>query len=268
MAEQPGAIAPVEQPAVGTEQPTQATEPTAGTEPQPEGQQPETNKTFGQEDVDRIVKSRLAKESRRIERAVRAEIERDYLKQQLETRDSPKPAAKSDGEPKPEDFGGDYEKYLIAKAKHELKQELSQRDNETRAQHQQRQAQERAARMVEKIDAAREEFPDIDDIINSDLPFTEPMAAYFDDSELVGKLIHHLGSNPKELSRLAKLSPAGQWRELVKLESTLSGPPKTTQAPPPIVPNNARAPSTKSGDDMTDREWMEKRERDIRERNR
>jgi hypothetical protein len=48
------------------------------------------------------------------------------------------------------------------------------------------------------------------------------------DSEIGPKLAAHLGDNPAELDRLFRLSPALQARELTRLETRLSEPPKAT----------------------------------------
>lgn len=48
------------------------------------------------------------------------------------------------------------------------------------------------------------------------------------DSEIGPKLADHLGSNPRELSRISALSPLQQARELTKLELKLASPPAPT----------------------------------------
>lgn len=59
------------------------------------------------------------------------------------------------------------------------------------------------------------------------------------ESDIGPKIAEHLGANPAELSRLERLSPIQQARELTRLETRLEGPPKptpktATDAPEPI----------------------------------
>lgn len=52
-------------------------------------------------------------------------------------------------------------------------------------------------------------------------------------------VLYHLGSNPAEAARIARLSPLLQAKEIGRIEAALaSAPPvkRTTSAPPPISP--------------------------------
>jgi hypothetical protein len=58
-------------------------------------------------------------------------------------------------------------------------------------------------------------------------------------SEIGPELAYHLGTNPSEASRIAKMSPYLQAKEIGRLEGKLlSEPParKTSSAPAPITP--------------------------------
>lgn len=265
----PGADAPaVNETPVAAEVATPVTPSTADPVTEVATPEPPAPKTLTQDEVNKIVAKEKAKESRRVEKAlreqIRAEAERDFIKQQMEERTrQPQPQP---GEPKQEDFK-DYDSWIIARAKWEIRQETAaesrKREEQSQAQTQQQGAQERAARIREKIDAAREEFPDIEEVISGEVPYTQPMVAFFEDSEHAGKLMHHLGTNVKEATRISALSPAGQFRELVKLEAKLTAPPTPTKAPPPIVPSGGTASVEKRLEDANPEEFAAIRRRQI-----
>lgn len=226
----------------------------------PGEQQPEKpTRTYTEDEHRRAIQERLGKERRSLERRIRAEVERDYLKQQLETRKSPEPS-KAEGEPRQQDYP-DYESWILARAKHELKKELAQqheqRERETTQERQQREHVERAQRIRDIVEAAKEKYEDIEEIISGNVPYTQPMVAYFEDSERAGDLMYHLGTNAKEAARIAQLSPAGQFRELVKLEAKLSAPPRPTQTPAPITPAAGPSRSSKDWSEMSTAEHVE-----------
>lgn len=269
MPELAGADAPVvDQPVVeqATPAPDAPADQANAEAPEQEQALEKPERTYTEAEHRKTLQERLGREKRSLEKRLRAEIERDYLKQQLETRDRPETRRPATGEPKVEDFKV-YEDFVVAKAKYEFRQEQADRERESAAQRNHREALQRADRMREKIAAASEEFPDIEDVANGEVPFTEPMVAFFEESDHAARLIHHLGTNVKEAARIAELSPAAQFRELVKLESKFTAPPRTTNAPAPIVPSNAKV-STKSRSEMTDSEWLKDREREIREKTR
>lgn len=206
-------------------------------------------KTYTEDELQKALQKRLGIESRRLERIARAEARAEHAERQLQERNQPQRQAQPSGEPQEKDFK-DYEAFLIAKAKHEFREEQKQAERETHAQTEHRQALQRAERMREKITAAAEEFPDIEEIVNGNVPFTQPMVAFFEDSKHAGKLMHHLGTNVKEAARIADLSPAAQFRELVALESKLAAPAKPTNTPAPIVPNRGNSSGAKSIGDL------------------
>ena len=231
-------------------------------------------KTFTEDEVRHTVNERLSKERKRLERIVRAEMERDHYKQQLETLQRPAQQPQQPGAPKADDpkYASNYEQYLIDKAKFELKQEqlaeARAREEQSKAQRQQSVQADLGKTLRQKIEAAAEKYPDIEDVAQGDVPYTEPMLHYFADSDLAGDLIYHLGKNPKEAARIADLSAAGQFRELAKLESKLSAPPKPTSAPSPIKPASGNSGGEKDPDKMTTDEWREWREAQLRSKRR
>jgi hypothetical protein len=198
--------------------------------PEPEAQQPEEQaKTFSQEELDKIVEKRLAKERRKLERMQQAPIQAD-----------------------PTD---DMEKIVQERVReHEARK---QRDAIVEA------YQEREDEARDKY----EDFEAI--AYNPTLPVTDVMAMAIQASEIGPELAYHLGKNPKEARRIAALHPLLQAKELGKLEVKLSAPPppKSSSAPPPPSPVGTRGASVKRfGDDLDDAEFDRIRREYIKKR--
>jgi hypothetical protein len=226
--------------------------------------QPVTPRTYTEDEhkqlVAKNVSERLAKERRRLEREAESRAEARFYREQLEKQHQPRQESPQAGEPQVKDYA-DYEQYLVAKAVHQLKQE-QQREQQT---HQQRSAHEQqqqahlslAQAIQDRLEAVAEDIPDIFELVRGNVPFTEPMTHFVAESEQGGKVAHFLATNAKEAARISKLSPAGQFRELVKVEANLSAPPKPTNAPAPIVPNGTQASTRKGWEDMSTAEHVE-----------
>lgn len=216
----------------------------------PAEQTTEASKTFSQEELDAIVSKRLAREQRKWER------EQAQKLAELEAKRAP-PA----NPPAPDDFDN-AAKYAEALAEQKAQQLVQQRE-----------AAQQQARLVEayheKEEEARGKYDDFEQVAyNPKLPITETMAQTIQASDIGPDVIYHLGSNPKEAERIARLSPLLQAREIGKIEAKLaSSPPakKTSTAPAPISPVTARtsgAPAFDTTDprsikSMSTSEWIE-----------
>lgn len=228
------------------------------------GEQPEATpeKTLTQSEVNKLIAKEKAKESRRVERAIRAEVERDLLRQQLDQRNQPHESRREPGEPQVKDYQ-DYEEFLIAKAVYRMRSDAaqeSQRSQQQTAQQQHHQAEADLGRALkERLEAIEDEVPDIIELVRGNVPFTDPMAHFIAGSELGGKVAHYLATNAKETARIADLSAANQFRELVKLENKITAPPKPTQTPAPIVPNRGNSAGIKPLLDTNQEEFEERR---------
>jgi hypothetical protein len=77
----------------------------------------------------------------------------------------------------------------------------------------------------------------------ADIPFSEAMLDALAVSEQPAVIADHLGRNPVEAARIAKMTPAQQGAELARLEARLAAQPKVTNAmaPPPTVGVRASA---------------------------
>ena len=87
-------------------------------------------------------------------------------------------------------------------------------------------------------------------------------------SDIGPEIAYHLGSNPKEAERIARLSPYLQAKEIGRIEAKLADAPpvkKTSSAPAPIRPVTARASTSgvtdttdpRSTQSMSTSEWIE-----------
>lgn len=188
-------------------------------------------KTFTQEELDAAIGKRLAREQRKWEREQAAKS----------VHAPPQPAAtppKSDQFETPEA----YATALAQQMAHEL---VNQREQERR------QAEALNA-YSEREEAAMEKYEDFRQVAyNENLAITREMAEVIRASDMGPDLAYHLGTNPTEAKRIAQLSPFLQAKELGRLEAKLAANPptkKTSTAPAPIAPVNARGGSEKSFD--------------------
>jgi hypothetical protein len=151
------------------------------------------------------------------------------------TKQTPAASDHADGKPRPEDFDT-YEAYTEALTDWKLEQRERQR------------AQQEAERRVfdswmARIEAARREHPDFDEVVDSDVPVSEAMQRAILESDQGAEVAYWLGKHPEEAARIAKLSPIAAIREIGRIEASLAKPspspkPKATvtRAPKPVSP--------------------------------
>ena len=184
----------------------------------------EATKTFSQEELDAIVGKRLAREQRKWER------EQAQRLSEQQTRQAPANVY-------PEDFA-DPTAYAEALAEQKAEQLLAQREAA-------RQQSALVEAYQDREEDARTKYDDFEQVAyNPNLAVTDIMAQTIQASDIGPEIIYHLGSNPKEAARIAKLQPFLQAKEIGKLEAALtSAPPvrKTSTAPAPIAPVTARS---------------------------
>jgi hypothetical protein len=259
-----GAVAPVEPvvdaPAANA---VPAPDAPAGQDPAtpPEGEQPvQSPKTFSEEEMRKAVSDRLTKERKRLERIVRAEMERDFYKQQLESRDKPAPAQPK-GEPKPENFENpvDFVRALYKwEREQEKAQESQERERETVKQRDERLQIERAHYVQDKIlGPGQAKFKDFAEVVmGDDVPITEVMVMAAGRLKAGIDVLYHLGRNPDEAHRISQLPDIEQAWEVKALEGRLTAKPAPTRTPAPIVPNGASSPASKDWKDMSTEEHV------------
>lgn len=189
-------------------------------------------KMLTQKEVDEVIAKRLSRESRKLERQIRAEIENKYLREQLATQSKPEPTQPS-GEPKPENFK-DYESYIEALTDYKVDQKLAGVQARS-AQQQQAQVQQSAEQRIrDNLSKAAEKYDDFEDVVsNPSLPITLAMRDAIGESDVGGEIAYYLGSNLKEAAEIAQLSPVQQVKAIDRLEQKLKTPPKVSEAPAP-----------------------------------
>lgn len=206
-------------------------------------------KSFSQEELDAIVGKRLAREQRKWEREqAQRQAEQQTLRAPVDV-------------PSQEYFDSP-EAYADALAERKAVELLNQRET----------AKQQAAILdayQAKEEDARDRYDDFEQVAyNPNLSVTDVMAQTIQASDIGPDLIYHLGSNPKEADRIARLSPFLQAKEIGKLEAALANNPpvkKTSTAPAPIAPVTARSSGTATFDttdprsikSMSTSEWIE-----------
>lgn len=207
----------------------QATNAPEVAENQPE-QTPEEKK-FTQAELDAMIGKRLAREQRKWEREQQA-------------KQAPVPVMAEAPSADQFDSPQAYADFIRAEA-------------EKLVQH--REAQRQQAEIMEsyhdKEEEVRGKYDDFDQVAyNPKLSITDVMAETIRASEIGPELAYHLGSNPKEADRIARLSPFLQAKEIGRIEAKLAAEPpvkKTSSAPEPIRPVTARV-TTSGVTDTTD----------------
>jgi len=209
-------------------------------------QTPKEAKTFTQEELDAAIGKRLAREQRK--------WEREQVRKQTTSVPLNTPIA-------PTDFSSN-EEYVEALAERKAEQLIAHRE----------QAREQDAVLEayhDKEEEARGRYDDFEQVAyNPKLPITDVMAQAIQGSDIGPDIAYHLGSNPKEAARIAKLSPVLQAKEIGKIEVNLTTNPsvkKTSSAPAPIAPISARTSSAPAVDTtdprsiktMSTSEWIE-----------
>jgi len=230
-------------------EPVSTAEPVSEETPAPEEGQPneQQTKTFTQEELDAIVGKRLAREQRK--------WERDQTRRAQEA-----PAALTEI-PSVDQFDtiDAYAEALAARKADEL---LAKRDMD-------RQRQDMLEAYQDREEDARAKYEDFEQVAyNPRLPITVAMAEAIQTSDVGPDLAYYLGTHPTEATRISRLSPILQAKELGKLEVKISSAPvlkKTTSAPPPIAPISGRGSGSSSYDttdprsvkNMSTSEWIE-----------
>ena len=227
---------------------TATTEP-AVTAPEVADQQPEQTpeeKKFTQAELDAMIGKRLAREQRKWEREQQAKAAERQIAVEVPPVDqfeSPEAYAEALAEKKAQEL---IAKREAAKVQAEIDEAYQ-----------------------ERLEEAKEKYADFDQVAyNPNLPITDAMAETIRASEIGPELAYHLGSNPKEAERIAKLSPFLQAKEIGRIEAKLAAEPpvkKTTSAPDPIRPVTARVTNSgvtdttdpRSTKTMSDSEWIE-----------
>lgn len=226
-------------------------------------------KTYTEEEVKKLrdddaakIRNKLERklEKQRIEFETRAQVEQELKQQQKEL---------SEAEPKLDDFT-DYADYVKALAKHTVKVERAQAEQQRNQEQIQKAENEKAQTYADKQNAIWEKgnskFTEFDDIAtktgehlkSKGLKFSSNLLDALVDSSNAEDIVHHLGVNLDDAERIAKLSPMAQAKEIWQLEQKFATKTvKTTKAPTPASPIEGGKNLTKRLDEMTYAEMVE-----------
>lgn len=198
---------------------------------------PGTPKTFTQQELDEIVKKRVAKAEDRAERRVLRTLEKLTPQQAVQQQHQP-PA--NEGKPTRAKYASD-EAFVDALTDWKLEQREQAKAAE--------QHQERAKSTSERISGLYAEAEKLHGFDRDDydaLPLTRPIVEALIDSDIPAKLMLHLQQNPAEVDRIAKLSPARQAAEIGKLEDKVAQqkPPARSNAPTALGGAKGSAPGS------------------------
>ncbi len=198
-------------------------------------QNPKLEKRFSE-----ITKQREeARQEAQRERQARLDLEQRLAA--LEQNRQPEQAINIDQEPQPSQFSDAFE-YAKALAEYSTEKALAERDRQI-AQAREQEAQQKIIQSwAQKVQAAKAEMPDFDDMVaSSDVVVNNAVRDAILESDVGPKILYHLAENNDLARKIAGLSPNAALREIGKLEARFEAKPETAQTAP-VVRSKAPAP--------------------------
>ena len=174
------------------------------------------------------------------ERQARLELEQRLAA--LEQNRQPQQQAVSiDEEPQPSQFSDAFE-YAKALAEYSTEKALAERDRQVAMQREQEAQQKIIQSWAQKVQAAKAEMPDFDDMVaSSDVVVNNAVRDAILESDVGPKILYHLAENNDLAKKIAGLSPNAALREIGKLEARFEAKPETAQTAP-VIKSKAPAP--------------------------
>lgn len=198
-------------------------------------QNPKLEKRFSE-----ITKQREeARQEAQRERQARLDLEQRLAA--LEQQRQPEQAVNIDQEPQPSQFSDAFE-YAKALAEYSTEKALAERDRQI-AQAREQEAQQKIIQSwAQKVQAAKAEMPDFDDMVaSSDVVVNNAVRDAILESDVGPKILYHLAENNDLARKIAGLTPNAALREIGKLEARFEAKAETAQTAP-IVKSKAPAP--------------------------
>lgn len=161
---------------------------------------------------------------------------------------TPAPSAPAEGKPVAGDFQT-YEEYTEALTLWTIDQRETKRAADQSRKQLEAAQNEAAALWDKRLDAARKQFEDFDELVleNDQVNISDAMKQAIFEAERGPEVAYFLATNPAEADRIAKLSPTAAIRAIGKIEDGLtptkapSTKPKVSSAPAPITPSSRPA---------------------------
>ena len=173
------------------------------------------------------------------ERQARLELEQRLAA--LEQNRQPEQAVNIDQEPQPSQFADAFE-YAKALAEYSTEKALAERDRQIALAREQEAQQKIIQSWAQKVQAAKAEMPDFDDMVaSSDVVVNNAVRDAILESDVGPKILYHLAENNDLAKKIAGLSPNAALREIGKLEARFEAKPQTAQTAP-VVKSKAPAP--------------------------
>jgi len=197
-------------------------------------QNPKLEKRFSE-----ITKQREeARQEAQRERQARLDLEQ-RLAALEQNRQPEQQAVNIDQEPQPSQFSDAFE-YAKALAEYSTEKALAERDRQV-AQAKEQEAQQKIIQSwAQKVQAAKAEMPDFDDMVaSSDVVVNNAVRDAILESDVGPKILYHLAENNDLARKIAGLSPNAALREIGKLEARFESKPEQTA---PVVRSKAPAP--------------------------
>ena len=198
-------------------------------------QNPKLEKRFSE-----ITKQREeARKEAQTERQARLELEQRLAA--MEQQRQPQQQSYADTEPQPSQFNDAFE-YAKALAEFSTEKALAERDRQVAQQREQEAQQKIIQSWAQKVQEAKAELPDFDDLVaSSDVVVNNAVRDAILESDVGPKILYHLAENNDLAKKIASLSPNAALREIGKLEARFEVNPETKQTTP-VVRSKAPAP--------------------------
>jgi len=198
-------------------------------------QNPKLEKRFSE-----ITKQREeARKEAQNERQARVELEQRLAA--LEQQRQPQQQSYVDQEPQPSQFNDAFE-YAKALAEFSTEKALAERDRQLAQQKEQEAQQKIIQSWAQKVQEAKAELPDFDDLVaSSDVVVNNAVRDAILESDVGPKILYHLAENNDLAKKIASLSPNAALREIGKLEAKFEVNPETKQTAP-VVRSKAPTP--------------------------
>jgi len=238
LAESPAETEAVEETPEPVDEETQSEPKEAEKEANQEGerkQNPKLEKRFSE-----ITKQREeARKEAQNERQARVELEQRLAA--MEQQRQPQQAFNVDTEPQPSQFNDAFE-YAKALAEFSTEKALAERDRQVAQQREQEAQQKIIQSWAQKVQEAKAELPDFDDLVaSSDVVVNNAVRDAILESDVGPKILYHLAENNDLAKKIASLSPNAALREIGRLEAKFEVNPETKQTAP-VVRSKAPAP--------------------------
>lgn len=170
---------------------------------------------------------------------------------ELESKVNPQQAQAQDDfgpEPKPEEFNDMFE-YAKALAEYTADKKLMERDKAEADRKAAEQRQQFEKNWADRVNAARSELPDFDEMIqSSEVAVSDPVRDAIMDSDVGPQILYHLAENPEFAQELGKKSVISALREIGKLEARFEKATTSVASEPEVktatVKSKAPAPIT------------------------